>query len=120
MSTFLKCALLQAMAGSYKQALYFPFMLSQEHWGNVGRENGKGLEPILQSEVMRRWTTALSDMIFPLQRWQGWMAKLAALLTDKHQVQHYPALLPVDFAASLATLCCNVFTGDLKLLKLEQ
>lgn len=78
------------MAGSYKQALYFPFLLSQEHWGNVGRENGTALEPILRSEVMRQWTTALSDMIFPLQRWQGWAAKLAALLTDKHQVPHHP------------------------------
>ena len=81
---------MQAMAGSYKQALYFPFLLSQEHWGDVGRENGQALEPTLRSEVMRQWTTALSDMIFPLQRWQGWTAKLAALLTDMHQVLHHP------------------------------
>ena len=78
--------MLQVMAGSYKQALYFPFLLSQEHWGSVGQKNGKHLEPLLQSEVMQQWATALSDIIFPLQRWQGWSEKLGALLAEKQQV----------------------------------
>ncbi|KAK9839902.1 hypothetical protein WJX74_000152 [Apatococcus lobatus] len=78
---------LKAIAGSYKQALYFPFRLSQEHWGTVGRENGKALGPLLQSEVMQQWATALGDIVFPLQRWQGWMEKLGALMAESRQAE---------------------------------
>ncbi|KAK9867398.1 hypothetical protein WJX84_001490 [Apatococcus fuscideae] len=76
---------LQAMAEKHKQAMFFPFRLSWEHWSQQGRTNAQHLEPLMQSEVMQQWATALSDIIFPLQRWQGWMQQLSALLREQRQ-----------------------------------
>ena len=93
--------LMQAMAEKHKQAMFFPFRLSWEHWSQQGRTNAQHLEPLMQSEVMQQWATALSDIIFPLQRWQGWMQQLSALLREQRQVQ-------LDIWTTVLHLSCSL------------
>lgn len=64
--------LLEMIADSYPQALYFPFNVSKSDFGPVGQDRTKRLETLLNNPVIKGFTRALEDLTFPEQRlWKG-------------------------------------------------
>ncbi|KAH9308159.1 hypothetical protein KI387_036070 [Taxus chinensis] len=60
--------LLEEIAQSYPQSLYFPFNVSRSDFGTVGRERTKRLEILLDNPIMKGFARALEDLTFPEQR----------------------------------------------------
>eukprot|EP01018_Ginkgo_biloba_P019264 Gb_14393 [translate_table: standard] len=64
--------LLEDIAQSYPQALFFPFNVSKSDFGSVGRDRTKKVETLLDNPILKGFTRALEDLTFPEQRlWNG-------------------------------------------------
>ena len=79
----------QVLAEQQPQRLFFPFRLSQEHWGAAGQARGVALEPLLRSPVMAAFAAALNDTSYPAQRLDGWVNMLRPLVSADDRVRCY-------------------------------
>jgi phosphatidylinositol kinase/protein kinase (PI-3 family) len=73
--------LLENIADSYPQALYFPFNVSKSDFGPMGQDRTKRLETLLNNPVIKGFTRALEDLTFPEQRLRNGLAYLKNCLS---------------------------------------
>ena len=77
----------QALAGRYKQSLYFAFRLSRQHYGDAGERRAAELEPLLVDGALERFASEVHALTLPQQRWQGWQNALEALIVAHDQAR---------------------------------
>ena len=80
----------QALAGRYKQSLYFAFRLSRQHYGEAGERRATVLEPLLVDGALERFASELHALVLPQQRWQGWQNALEARIIAHDLARAYP------------------------------
>lgn len=59
---------LESIAKSYPQALYFPFRVSETDFGAIGRQRTQHLKILLRNPLLEGLVRALEDLTFPQQR----------------------------------------------------
>ena len=83
---------MQALAGAYKQRMYFDFRLSQAHMGRDGALRAEQLASLLVSPALEAWATALDATTPPPQRWASWDFLLSDMVQRGEQVELVTAL----------------------------
>lgn len=71
---------LESIARSYPQALYFPFHVSETDFGVTGRQRTQNLKSILKNPLLQGLVRALEDLTYPEQRLKDGLLQIRNLL----------------------------------------